>query len=652
MIYSFDVFDTLITRKTLTPKGVFLFMQEWLKKVPNYNFMADSFALLRVDAELNAVRFNKEREIGLDDIYDVLAKRCHLNDSQKQELINMEIESEKRNVVPIQKNIDILKSIIAEGHKVVLISDMYLTHNVIRELLCLVDDVFKDINIYVSCDCNARKLDGSLFRYVQMKEQAGFDNWIHYGDNVVADNNVPEVYGIKTVLVDGYKPLQIEKKINAHFCNELDYATQFFLGLIRGVYKEGSSNAYRIGSVCGGAVLFPYVEWVLNESVYRNINTLLFMSRDGYILKKIADIIIKKKQYNINTHYVYVSRNLLRAKGEKGKRTAQYISQFVDKDDKYALVDFDGTGQSLVSLSENLKSKIYGFYYYLEGKPSGETFEFYSYSFVPAKSAVCEVLCRAPHGTVLDYKVDDKKLVPVIDSSCGDLWEKSGLYEYIDGVMNFTDTYLKWLDEDFVFADLLKIGKYVLHYCENEYDEEIMKYIGDFPHSDNNEEESGCYAPILSKNELDDIYGKRGDEPLENYYHGANIEYSVKRTLYGKSSFFDFVIKSVKDMEQDDKLLREKVVIYAAGKYGCEAYYRLSKNKDVRVVAWVDSNYQRYNDERIESPVVLKEKDFDFVLVALSDSNTFCSVKRMLEDMGIESKKIIWIIDYWKGFVV
>ena len=78
MLYSFDVFDTLITRKTQTPKGVFLYMQEELKKIEEYKTIADEFALLRVDAEQKARIFNSGDEIGISDIYKCFVKYCHL----------------------------------------------------------------------------------------------------------------------------------------------------------------------------------------------------------------------------------------------------------------------------------------------------------------------------------------------------------------------------------------------------------------------------------------------------------------------------------------------------------------------------------------------------------------------------------------------
>lgn len=59
-------------------------------------------------------------------------------------------------------------------------------------------------------------------------------------------------------------------------------------------------------------VLFCYVSYILDSVKKKNINRIFFLSRDGYILKQIADIIIERKKLKIQTSYLYVSRYSLR----------------------------------------------------------------------------------------------------------------------------------------------------------------------------------------------------------------------------------------------------------------------------------------------------------------------------------------------------
>ena len=73
MIYSFDIFDTLITRITYSPKGIFAIMQNKLEKENRYStYFRTNFSKIREEAELNARNYaneNHQQEISIKDIY-------------------------------------------------------------------------------------------------------------------------------------------------------------------------------------------------------------------------------------------------------------------------------------------------------------------------------------------------------------------------------------------------------------------------------------------------------------------------------------------------------------------------------------------------------------------------------------------------------
>ena len=58
--------------------------------------------------------------------------------------------------------------------------------------------------------------------------------------------------------------------------------------------------------------MYPYVEWLLKESVQKGFQRLFFIARDGYVLKEIADIIIRRQGLEIETYYLYGSRKAWR----------------------------------------------------------------------------------------------------------------------------------------------------------------------------------------------------------------------------------------------------------------------------------------------------------------------------------------------------
>ena len=155
-IYSFDIFDTLITRMVAKPSDIFVLMQFQLQHNDNYdyvpNFIKNNFACIREEIELflrtNLNITKKRNDISIKDIYNAIQNNYSLSKEQMQVLLKLEFETEKKNLYPITKNINKIKELKKNGEKVILISDMYLTQDMLRDILVNIDDVFKDIEIY------------------------------------------------------------------------------------------------------------------------------------------------------------------------------------------------------------------------------------------------------------------------------------------------------------------------------------------------------------------------------------------------------------------------------------------------------------------------------------------------------------------------
>ena len=190
-LYSFDIFDTLITRTTATPDGIFLIIQDKLLN-GNYdipNFIKNNFYLIRKSTS-NFTRFQfKEykEEITIYDIYENISNNNYLSDVQKQLLIDLEIETEIENSIPIISNINKLKELVGYGKNVVLISDMYLPSNIIRDILLKHDIIFNNIKIYVSCELEKTKSSGNMYKLVKEFEMINYTDWLHIGDNLHSD---------------------------------------------------------------------------------------------------------------------------------------------------------------------------------------------------------------------------------------------------------------------------------------------------------------------------------------------------------------------------------------------------------------------------------------------------------------------------------
>lgn len=317
-LYSFDIFDTLITRRTATPKGIFALMQECLFDMKEWtdlpDKLRDNFYILRAEAE-RVARYTYQvdgvQDLTLPVIYDCMRVLEGLTSEQTDRLMQLEIRTEYENALPIRSNIEKVKAFLKEGRNVVLISDMYLESGTIREMLSSFDPVFEKVTIYVSGELGKTKRAGSLYYDVREKEQVEFDRWHHYGDNLSSDVEVPKRLGIDAVQYQGKSLLPWEKELlEAH---EECRVSQILAGT-SSLVLAGQKVDFPYKAGCGftAQLLMPYVLWILKESLQKGIRKLFFIARDGYILKRMADIVIAAYQYPIQTEYLYGSRRAWR----------------------------------------------------------------------------------------------------------------------------------------------------------------------------------------------------------------------------------------------------------------------------------------------------------------------------------------------------
>ena len=314
MMYSFDVFDTLITRNTATPKGIFSIMQYHLQHDSRWASIPDhiknNFYHLRVHAEKFPVSSLEPgiEEVTLDQVYSFFSHTPSVTQKMCVDLMEFEIETELACSVGITANINRVIELISHGIHVVLISDMYLPSTVIRKLLCKHHAIFQDIPIYVSSEIKLRKGTGNLYKYVREKEGIHFSEWMHIGDNPISDVRVPQKLGIcaeqypYTSLLP-YESYALKKSPE-------DPQVQLAIGTSRNIrlQQPDASKPYALGTSLGGALLLPYVRWILQDALARKIRCLYFVARDGYVLKEIADVLIHESGYDISTKYIYGSR--------------------------------------------------------------------------------------------------------------------------------------------------------------------------------------------------------------------------------------------------------------------------------------------------------------------------------------------------------
>lgn len=95
-----------------------------------------------------------------------------------------------------------------------------------------------------------------------------------------------------------------------------------------------------------------------------------------------------------------------------------------------------------------------------------------------------------------------------------------------------------------------------------------------------------------------------------------------------------------------------RIALYGAGNVGRSYWNCLRNQKYAEVEAWVDAKYNEievYGGVSIESPTILSEVKFDFVVIAVLDENIAKEIEGYLLELKVPRGKIVWMAPEYIG---
>ncbi len=217
-VFSFDIFDTTLTRWVARPTDLFLLMQDRLVKGPaDYpGSLARNFRKARVRAEmqarLGALR-KGGREIRMEDIYENLRKEFNLDQAQAVQLMAEEAELEFQCVRPIAWTVAEIDALRGMNKRVIFTSDMYLPQALLERLLAKVGVRVGKEELYLSSEIGLKKHSGELFRHILKKEGCAPGQLSHCGDDLHSDWWVPHQMGIR---IYGETSAEVTRRLRFH----------------------------------------------------------------------------------------------------------------------------------------------------------------------------------------------------------------------------------------------------------------------------------------------------------------------------------------------------------------------------------------------------------------------------------------------------
>lgn len=312
-IYSFDVFDTCITRPYVKPTDLF---RELAQRTLAETGLAitqdniDQIQHLRISAESQARRHHAELEdVSLDQIYQSLAAMATLP-IDPQCMKSSEIALELECCTPIQEVLQQVRAARQRG-RIVYISDMYLGQSTIQGMLEKCGFWEEGDSLYVSNNVGRSKHRGSLFHHVAQAEGVNAQQIHHTGDNKRADVRMARAAGASATYFGNGQLTYYEKEALSGCSNN---AAQNFIGLNKSIRlrssEAGDPRLAPPASVVHSVIapfLVVFVAWVLEQARKDGKQRLYFVSRDAEIFYKIARILVAKDN-DIECRYLYGSR--------------------------------------------------------------------------------------------------------------------------------------------------------------------------------------------------------------------------------------------------------------------------------------------------------------------------------------------------------
>jgi FMN phosphatase YigB (HAD superfamily) len=309
---TYDVFDTLLTRRVCDPKAVFQWVGREAARRELTWLSPAAFRAARTEAEALARIGVPDGEVSLARIYAVLARIIGCAKTRIPELMAIELAWEHQMIVPVVGAKAVVAAARQAGRQIYFISEMYLPVEFLADQLREHGFMQTGDKLWVSNTYQASKRSGKLFSVCLRETGLSAGEVEHGGNDWSADVLAPQRVGFQVIHFPQANPTHYEQLLERH-----SQATNGWASLLAGAGRlvrlqsqanEPMAGLRRIVADVVGPALTCYVLWILQRARSLGLRRLYFVSRDGYVpfllAKKIAAALVP----DLECHYFYGSR--------------------------------------------------------------------------------------------------------------------------------------------------------------------------------------------------------------------------------------------------------------------------------------------------------------------------------------------------------
>lgn len=293
-VISFDVFDTLLLLPFDRPTALF-FLLSLQYKCPGfekYRILAEK------EARQKAFKERGSTEVTLEEIYVQLNRFVSIDPVQGAET---EFQLEKKLLYANPMMLDVFKIAKQLGKTVIAVSDMYFSRKCIEELLKNAGFTGVD-KIYVSLEHKTSKRKWELYNIIKTEMGTNL-SYLHIGGNLASNDPSVLKAGLNVELYQNvhsigkrYRPNDLTALYGSAYC-----------GIVNAKFHstdEIFSAPFEYGYAYAGQLTMGYCGFIHQFCREKQVDKILFLSRDGYLLKKGYGYLFPEEEPD----YVYWSR--------------------------------------------------------------------------------------------------------------------------------------------------------------------------------------------------------------------------------------------------------------------------------------------------------------------------------------------------------
>lgn len=328
-LISFDVFDTLLVRDIYSPKDVFIFTARHAQ-----NLIRDSkfdHRYFRISAEKNARQSSPRQDVSLEEIYRHYLLLTGIAADLVEEIKQHEIATEGKLLRARESAKKVFNSAKSLGLSVVIVSDFYMSEQIVRSYLENAGFDLNGVRLFVSSEIGLSKKDGDLYDHVAQTMEVAPGAVLHFGDNFLVDTKMALQHGIHSIHIPSPKATldlahDLKDYLSGTKQNQIEHRSlewSFMLGgVINGLFDDHfappldsafAQDPYRFGYAVLGPLLASYTSWLRIQVEKNGTDTLLFLARDGWVMKAAFDAYqrISPLKKDIATQYIAASRRMM-----------------------------------------------------------------------------------------------------------------------------------------------------------------------------------------------------------------------------------------------------------------------------------------------------------------------------------------------------